>query len=586
LSERRERTDPRHYLRLAWRRKWLLLALIVGIPAITYLVSSQMSRVYEAKTTLFVQTTEISSPELADQVALSTSAPRSVARLVETPLVANLAAADLDVPRSNSRSLLEKVSAELEASEESTERESDFLTIKARDGDSKRAAEIARAFAEAVAATRSKQASRAIDQTIRDLTSEASATLDPTERAELASQLRDLTALRSGARSATQIVDPVVVPRDPSSPKPLRNAALAFIFSLLLAAGLLPLLNRLDTKVRDPDEIASLAGAPLLAMVPEAAFPGQRPVPQVREAFQTLRASLTSFNVDQRLSTVAITSPLEGEGKTTVATNLAIALAQDNRHVILVDGDLRRCQAAARLGVERKASVGLDGVLLGEGGLRKALVRVPGIDAPRGQLRVLPAVSPPANPSVLLGSARMQRILAALAKTADIVLIDSPPLLAVGDAIPLLEHVSGVILVARVDQTTRSALDRSARVISTAGGKTLGVVATAARGAGLYDQSYAYEFEGTPRADEATVFDWRGRTERPRPTPSPAPSGEPTAPEAPLPSRAEEPDAVERPASSSREAEAANVHRSQVSSDRSVEDSGSGAEPVRPTKPE
>ena len=108
---------------------------------------------------------------------------------------------------------------------------------------------------------------------------------------------------------------------------------------MLLAAGLLPILDRLDRKIREADELEPLVGAPLLAMVPDQAAPGQAPGPAVQEAFQTLRASLTYYNVDRPLDILLVSSAAHSEGKTTVATNLSAALAQDGKDVILVDAD-------------------------------------------------------------------------------------------------------------------------------------------------------------------------------------------------------------------------------------------------------
>jgi capsular exopolysaccharide synthesis family protein len=504
LVERADRADLRHFLRVARRHRWLLLSIVVLLPLITYLVSSQLSKTYEAKTTLFVQATSVTSPQFQDQASVSTSSPEDVARLVKTPLVANVAAKNLGIPRSQARSLLRKVSAQLEiSSDSSSTTNSDFLTIRARDHDPDRSAEIATAFADAVAAKRSQQAISAIDRTIADLNQEAPviSQLSETAKSDLATEIQDLRTLRASQESATQIVDPVVTPSGPISPKPGRNTALAFIFGLLLAAALVPVLDRLENRLRESEDVERAAGARLLGMIPENAFPGRVPTASVRESFQMLRASLTSFNVDETLTRVMIASAGNAEGKTTVATNLAIALAQDERDVILVDGDLRRRQAAPRFGID--AELGLDAVLLEKRDVSDALVDVEDVEG--GRLRLLPVVSPPANPSVLLGSKRMRTVLDELSSMCDMVIIDTPPLLAVSDAIPLIDVVSGVILVARLDQTTRHALIKTAEVIGTAGGTTLGVVATATRRAGLYGyESYAY-YGATPEDPSRTL---------------------------------------------------------------------------------
>jgi polysaccharide biosynthesis transport protein len=479
----RERSDPRHYLNVAWRWKWLLAAIVVVIPAAVYLVSTRLSDTYEASTTLFVQGTAISSSSSANPVTVATSSPSDVAVLIRTPFVGELAAKKLHEPPKNGRALTGSVTAKLDQTTgSSSPNTAGFLTITAKSGDPQRAVDIANAFADAVVTKRTNSATNAINQTITSLSADLAAAQGAAAKQQIASQIQQLKAARSTEENSTEVVNPPVKPTVPVSPKPKRNAALGFILALLLAAGLVPLLDRLDRRIRRVDELEELVDVPLLAMIPEAGFPGKRPDSRVREAFQTLRAGLTSFNVDHALGSVMITSPAHGDGKTTVAANLAIALAQDGRDVIIVDGDMRRCQLASRLGVD--ASIGLDAVLLEGRRAQDALVDVEGVSG--GRLRVLPAVTPPPNPSILLGSARMKAVLAELTEMADIVLIDAPPLLVVSDALPLLDEVSGTILIARLDYTARDALSKARQVISTAHGTILGVVATGSKAGGLY----------------------------------------------------------------------------------------------------
>ncbi len=207
----------------------------------------------------------------------------------------------------------------------------------------------------------------------------------------------------------------------------------------------------------------------------------------MREAFQTLRATLTYFNVDRKLKSVMVTSASHGEGKTTVATNLAVVMAEDGRDIILIDGDMRHPKANERLSVG--SASGLDSVLMGERSVEDALIDLE--VAGSGRLRLLPGGQGASNPAVLFGSARMHQLLDELGEQADLVLLDTPPILTVSDAIPLLEKVSGVVLIARMDYSTRDAVTRMAQIIENARGTLLGVVATATRVGALYGH-YAY----------------------------------------------------------------------------------------------
>lgn len=478
-----ENRDTRYFLRLVWKQKWLLLAVIVLIPAAVYGLSKLLPKQYEASTTLQVQQTTVPSSLFSGGTA-STSSVEGTVRLIETTAVARKAAARLGDPPSSARALLSDVHVSTNSATGTVNDE--FLTLTARADDPKRAAAIANAFARAVAATRANQSIADINRTIADLTRQAGS-LDSASTRALADQVQQLRALRASQAGVTRVIEPAVPPAGPTSPKPLRNAAVGFVLALLIGAGLVPLLENLDRRLRDPEDLEGLLGVQMLALIPEKAIPWNQTTPSVREAFQTLRATLTYFNVDRPLETVMVTSAGNDEGKTTVATNLAVALAQDARDVILVDGDLRRPQAMK--GSSAENHLGLDAVLLGETSLDQALVEME-VEGD-GRLRFLPGGRGAPNAAVLLGSERMGSLLAELSGEAETVVLDTPPLLVVSDAIPLLDDVSGVVLVARVDYSNTDAVRRAVQVISAAQGVLLGVAVTGTRSAGLYEYHYA-----------------------------------------------------------------------------------------------
>ena len=255
--------------------------------------------------------------------------------------------------------------------------------------------------------------------------------------------------------------------------------------ALLIGAGAVALAERLDRRLHDPRDLERLTGTPLLAQVPGSAFPGAAPDPQLPIVFQTLRDSLTYFNLDVPLTSLLVMSPIKGDGKTSVATNLAVAYARAGKRVILLDADLRSPQVAARMGGE--STPGLSEVLTGGAQTEEALQEI----EPFGSyLRILAGGSLPPNPSEMLGSARMTSVLAELADLCDLVLIDTAPLLVVSDAFPLLDQVAGIVGVARLEQTSRDAIERAIEVSDKAGGRVLGMVATG----GKPGESYGYGF--------------------------------------------------------------------------------------------
>jgi capsular exopolysaccharide synthesis family protein len=482
--------DLRHYARQAWRRKWILLAVIVLLPLATYLITQRQPKIYSAGTLLKVAPQNIS---VSNTISFSSSGATETATIIKTTGVARVAAHALGEDPSAAGALLGKISTSVEGEGS----DAGFLRITARDSDPAQAARIANAFAASINQTRTNDAIGQVDASIAALEKQA-AGADSVARAQIAQQLQELRATRATLNNTTQVLESATPPSAPISPHPGRNAKVAFILALLLAAGLVPLLDTVDRRLREPEELEGLADSPLLGSIPEEAFPGRSggDGPFVHEAFQTLRAGLTYFNIDRTVDAVLIASPTRGDGKTTVAANLARALAEDGKSVIAVDCDLRRPQLARRLGVGDKVSFGLDSVLIDRREVDEALVDV---EIEGGRLRVLPGGSPP-NPSVLLGSERMRSLLRELRGSADMVVIDTPPMLAVSDAIPLQEQVSGTVLVARVDQTSRDGIRKAVSFISTAGGKVLGFVATGIQLGGVggldaYGYGYGYTAE-------------------------------------------------------------------------------------------
>jgi capsular exopolysaccharide synthesis family protein len=217
-----------------------------------------------------------------------------------------------------------------------------------------------------------------------------------------------------------------------------------------------------------------------------------------------LRDSLTYFNVDQRLDSLVVVSSLKGEGKTTVASNLATSYARSDRRIIALDCDLRNPQLAKRLGVD--AGNGLSTLLRDGGSIDDFLQEVEPFGA---SLRVLPGGRVPPNPSELLGSERMAEVLEELKTRCDLVIIDTPPLLLVSDAFALQPRASGTLGVTRLDETPRHAVKRMAEVTATAGGRLLGMVATGLRptiaghGTG-YGYGYGYGYGESPPSEHVT----------------------------------------------------------------------------------
>ncbi len=487
--EEQKDTDPREFFRVLWRRKWVILLCIVLLPVAVYVYSDRLTKTYEASTVVQVQNTATDAGLFVDQdLPTGTANTAKIAALVGTTGVADETARLMGEPRGALRGAITATDDE----------DTGFITITATAGSGVRAANIANTVARALRITRQESGVRRVDASIANVEKEL-AKLPPGEelqRSQLSERLQGLRALRAAQAENTQVVEGAVAPSTAVSPNPKRNAILAFVVALFLAAGAVALAERLDRRLHDSRDLEKLTNTPLLAQIPSSAFPGAAPDPQLPIVFQTLRDSLTYFNVDQRLASLLVISPLKGDGKTSVATNLGVAFARAGKQVILVDADLRSPQVAARMGTP--TTPGLSEVISGNAEIQDSLSEI----EPFGSyLRVLPGGTIPPNPSEMLGSARMSTILAELSEMSDLVLIDTAPVLVVSDAFPLFEQVAGIVGVSRLEQTPREAITRSIDVASTAGGRVLGMVATGARQpSDGYGYGYGYGYGETPHA--------------------------------------------------------------------------------------
>jgi receptor protein-tyrosine kinase len=189
-------------------------------------------------------------------------------------------------------------------------------------------------------------------------------------------------------------------------------------------------------------------------------------------------------------------------------------MARAVQRVILVDGDLRRAQVSAKLGIQQAAGLGT--VLSREHSLVETLVEYPVLEPGNGRLKVLPAGPPPPNPSALIGSDEMRRVLRVLEAQSDIVIIDTPAALAVSDPLPLMRSVTGVVLVARMNRSSKETIRRLHRMITSAHGTLLGVVATGVKPGPGYE-SYAAKYYAPASPGSSGL---RGRLRRSHPTAS------------------------------------------------------------------
>ena len=286
-------------------------------------------------------------------------------------------------------------------------------------------------------------------------------------------------------------IEPAIPPEKPVRPRVLMNTALAGVVGGMLAVGVIFLIETLDDTIKDPEVITTHLGLPLLGNIlyvekDEEPITVRQPRSPVSEAYRSLRTSIQYASVDYPIKTLLVTSPSPGEGKSTVSINLAIVLAQSGLRVILVDADLRRPVIHKRLNLSNR------------GGLTSLFVFSPDEVVSSLQafenmsdMMVMTSGSLPPNPSELFMSERMNQILEKLKRAADIVIIDSPPLMVVTDAAVLAPRVDGVLMAIKPGETKLSACQQSVQQLQQVGGNLIGVVMNSITEKGM--RSYYYK---------------------------------------------------------------------------------------------
>ena len=296
------------------------------------------------------------------------------------------------------------------------------------------------------------------------------------------SNLESVRLMRAQNTPNVVQVEVATVPDDPISPKPYQTAALSGAVGLLMAAGIVFLVEYLDDTVKTPDEVKELLGLPVIGLVGDLQSSGNgnkrkrtgmhvayQPRSPVSEAFRSLRTNLEFSSIDDPLKTVMVTSPGASEGKTTIAANLAIALAQSGRKILLLDADLRRPSVHQQFDISNRA--GLSDLVRGKFDISDVTQKTNAVK----NLSIITSGSLPPDPAELLGSERMRNLLEELKQYFDMIVIDAPPLL-VADPQILCGLSDGMIYVIQPGRTRALAAKTPLEELERINIKLLGVV--------------------------------------------------------------------------------------------------------------
>ena len=511
LSGRHELSSLRDYLRVLGRRKWLIVLAAIVVPTAAVLASLSQQRLYQASADVLLSRQNLAAslggtvdPDFYQEPERFGATQEKVARV---PALAERVL--------SKTGLTDRTPSELVAAlDVSATPEADLLQFRVTDPSPTVAATLATAYAEEYTRYRGEldqaafeRARAAVGERLEELRAAGDTESDLYKNlVEKEDQLKTMEAVGTSKASvlgATSDAKQV-------QPRPVRNGLLGLALGLLAGVAFAFLLEALDTRVRSTDEIGAALGLPLLARIPEPPRRVHRkdrlvmieePKGVHAESFRILRTNLDFMSLEREARTIMVTSAVAQEGKTTTVANLGVALARAGRRVIVADLDLRRPSLARFFELEGRS--GLTDVAMGHVALEDALATVALTQPEReaepatgvnghgritGVLNVLPSGPIPPDPGEFVGTKAVMDVIDQLHLRADVVLIDTPPMLQVGDAMALSPQVDAIVLVTRLSLVRRSMLAELRRLLVASPAAKLGLVVTGAE----FEEAYGY----------------------------------------------------------------------------------------------
>ena len=278
------------------------------------------------------------------------------------------------------------------------------------------------------------------------------------------------------------LVEPAIPPGSPISPQVLRDTLFGCAFGLMLSLGIVFVIEISDDTIKRPEDITMRLGLPILGVIAKHPIVEGGPISEreprspITEAFRSLRTSIQYASIDHPVRSFLVTSPEASAGKSTIATNLSVVLAQSGRKTILIDADMRRPRVHELLNLDRQ--IGLSSLFVFENsvsGLENDPEKAIKKTTTEG-LYALTSGDQPPNPAELLGSEKMSTILSTIHEDADMVVVDAPPLMAVTDAAVLATRVDGVLIVLQPGQTKLGSAQQTIERLRRVGANIIGVV--------------------------------------------------------------------------------------------------------------
>ena len=488
--------DLRQYAGLLWHWIWLIIlaGLIAGAAA--YFFSQRMTRIYESSTTVLVNEAPATKATDYSSVMMSEQLTSTYSKMMVTDNVLEEVEKELNLTM-----LLDDLKDLITVSAVT---DTQLITVSVETTDPVLSANIANAvinvFAEQIQDIQTSRYAQSeislktqLDEMEAKLTAfenQSSYATTEDQRNQIDSKITQYRELYSNllqsyesvrlseAQSVSSVVQVASAKPEttPIKPKVLQNSLLAAVIGLLLASGVIVTREALDDTIKTPEEVSRKFHLPILGVInhhnPEKDAPITITDPRAptSEAYRTLRTNVSYTSVDKPLRTIMVSSSEPGEGKSTTVCNLGVVLAQNGFNVIITDCDLRHPRVHKYFGLPNR--VGLSTLFSQPADMLNGARQSTSVE----NLTIISTGLLPPNPAELLGSQRMQNILGLMRRSADIILLDTPPTLAVTDAAVLAPTLDGVIIVARPGKTRASALRMTVEQFRQVNARILGIV--------------------------------------------------------------------------------------------------------------
>jgi non-specific protein-tyrosine kinase len=509
------------YLRILWRRKWLIAAATLTAVSISLFISARATPIYSSSSRILFAAQDISLFATQGYVAPDPAQIQTQEQVMTSPAVSTavaeklgkdaVAVTDVQAHGIGSTRVLEvtvKATSPTIAAKAATLYATTYQEQR-REQAIQESVTLSTKLGQKIAEL--KQKVQALDAQLATATAKngSSAEVESIKLQRDAAQANyisyqskadEASVDASVATGGVEVLVKGQVPTVASSPAPKRSAALAFALGLLLGMAAAIALDFLDDSVKDVDEVERIARPlPILGAIPVVNDWRTRDLPRlvtiedpssnISEAYRSLRTSVQFAGLKTDARILQMSSAVAAEGKTTTIANLAVALSLAGLRVTVVDCDLRRPRIHEFFGASNQ--IGFTSVLLGDQPLSAVLQP---ITLPSGAVLSLLASGPlPPNPAELLGTVRVGELLATVAAESDIVLLDAPPVLPVTDAIVLSSKVDGVMLVATSQVTGRRHLQQALGAFQAADAPVLGVIVNGASGGSSYEYYSGYK---------------------------------------------------------------------------------------------